>query len=192
MVSFNSKVLLPLLVLIAIASFIFYWRVGVEKVPGDYLVKKGNYRLEDGQPAEALKEFSLALEKNPDHIEAHLGLAITLMQLGKDNEALEEFDKTIAMDPKNAVAFADKGILLDRIGRYQEALENYKKALSLDSELLEGPGFLWRFLRNISEKPPNVLARAQYLESELSKPEKERLLKVPEIDEKQRMYKVEN
>ena len=57
---------------IRIIGLILYWRVGVEKNPGDYNVRKGNYRLEDGQYKEAVKEFSEALGKNPEHAMARV------------------------------------------------------------------------------------------------------------------------
>ena len=69
---------------------------------------------------------------------------------------------------------------------------DYRKAIELDPDILEGPGFLWRFMRNVDEKPPTIESRADYLEAELAKPEAERLLKVPEKDEKQRMYKIDD
>jgi hypothetical protein len=47
-------------------------------------------------------------------------------------------------------------------------------------------------MRNIDEKPPTIKDRADYLEAELAKPEAERLLKIPEVDEKQRMYKIDD
>ncbi len=183
--------LFALLILVGVASLIYYWRVGSETNPGDFQVKKGNYRLEDGQYDEAIKEFSLALEKNPEHVYAHLGLAITYMQMERYDEAEVKFNKTIEMAPELAAAYADRGILYDRTEQYQLALSDYKKALTLDSEILEGPGFLWRFMRNIDKKPPAIAARAVYLEAELQKPPDERLLNVPEKDQEQRMYKVE-
>jgi tetratricopeptide (TPR) repeat protein len=187
----HKKALTALLVLVGVAALIFYWRVGSESNPGDYQVKKGNYRLEDGQYEEAVKEFSLALEKNPDHIYAHLGLAITYMQMERYEEAEAEFNTTIELAPKMAVAYADRGILYDRAEQYQLALSDYKKALALDSEILEGPGWLWRFMRNVDKKPPGIADRAAYLETELQKPPAERLLNLPEKDQEQRMYKVE-
>ena len=187
----QKKALIGLVVLVGIMVLVLYWRTGTEENPGDYQVKKANYRLEDGQMEEAVKEFSEALEKNPDHIGAHLGLAIAYMQMNRTDEALAKFDRTIELAPDMAAAYADRGILYDRIGRYPEALADYKKALSLDAEILDGPGWLWRFMRNIDEKPPAVADRARYLEEELRKPPEERVLKVPELDETQRMHKVD-
>lgn len=187
----QKKALLSLLVLIGVAALIVYWRTGSEENPGDYNVTKGNYRLEDGQFTEAAKEFSLALNENPDHVFARLGLAISYMQLNRTGDALSEFNRTIEISPKLAAAYADRGILYDRMGKYDLALADYRKAMELEPEILEGPGWLWRFLRNIDEKPPGIAERAAYLEAELKKPAAERLLRLPEKDQEQRMYKVE-
>jgi tetratricopeptide (TPR) repeat protein len=177
---------------LAIIGLVFYWRTGVEDNPGDYNVKKGNYRLEDGQTDEAIKEFSEALQKNSEHAMAHLGLALTYMQMGDYDAAMKGFNTVIQLNPEIAAAYADRGILYDHLGQHEKALADYKKALEMDPKILEGPGWLWRFMRNIDEKPPTIKDRADYLEAELAKPEAERLLKVPEIDKKQRMYKIDD
>jgi hypothetical protein len=44
-------------------------------------------------------------------------------------------------------------------------------------------------LRNQLEAPPTVADRAAYLRAELAKPEGERVLLVPEVDQQQRPYK---
>jgi len=178
-----------LLLLVAIGIFVFYWRTGTEAVPGDYQVKTGNYRLEDGQYAEAMEEFNKALERNPKHTAAHLGLAITYMQMKQNDRSLHHFTRAIELDPNFAVAYADRGVLHDRMGNYALALKDYQTALALNPKLAEGPGWLWRFMRNIHEKQPTIADRAGYLDEELKKPPKDRVLLVPEIDEKQRMYK---
>jgi len=98
-------------------------------------------------------------------------------------------DAVSGLDGEFAQAYANRGILNDRAGRYEDALSDYKKALTLNPELAEGPGWLWRFLRNVPEAPPTIADRALYLQEELKKPEGDRLLRVPEIDEQQRMYK---
>ena len=179
-------------VFLVILGLAFYMRTRVEKNPGDYNVRTGNYRLEDGQYEEAVKEFSEALEENPDHAMARLGLALTYMQTGKDSEAMQEFNLLIEQNPELGAAYADRGILYDRLGEHRKALIDYKKAIELDEAILKGPGWLWRFMRNVEDKPPNVKERAAYLEAELAKPEEERLLKVPEVDEKQQMYKIDD
>ena len=191
-IKFDKKAVPYIIGLLIIVGLIFYWRIGAEKTPGDFNVRKGNYRLEDGRYDEAVKEFSEALQKNPDHAMARLGLAVTYMQMGSYNEAMQEFNLVIEHNPDLAPAYADRGILYDQMGEHEKALADYRKAIELDEEILEGPGWLWRFMRNIDEKPPTIKERAAYLEAELAKPEDERLLRVPEVDEKQRMYKIDD
>lgn len=190
--SFRSSKLsgiIVLLILVALGGVFYYWRTHVETVPGEYEVRKGNYRLEDGMYDDALREFALALERNPNLVGAHHGVAVTYLQTGRLEEALEEFTTAVTLDPSFAVGFADRGIAYDRMGRYEEALGDYRKALEIDAEVVEGPGWLWRFLRNVQEKPPTIKERADYLEAELKKPEGERLLAVPGMDDEQLMYK---
>ena len=175
----------------AAMAYFIYGRVMVEDEPGDYHVKTGHYRLEDRFYDDATAEFELALERNPRHAGAHLGLALVHLQTGRLEDAVAKLDETLEIDPGLAAAFANRGIAHDRLGHHEQALADYRAALELDPRLAEGPGWLWRFLRNIDEKPPTLADRADYLEAELAKPPGERLLSVPEEDAKQRMYKVE-
>ena len=184
------KALAVLGLFVTLGAVFVYGRVFREEMPGDYQVRTGNYRLEDGLFEDATEQFEAALVKNPNHPGAHFGLAVTLLQAGRLEEAVAKFDDALAVDPSMAAAFANRGIAWDRLGEYERALADYRRALELDAELIKGPGWLWRFLRNVDEKPPTVKDRADYLEAELAKPAEERLLRLPEEDDKQRMYKV--
>ncbi len=185
----TTKARIALTVFVFVVAIVLYWRLGPEDVPGDRFVKTGNYRLEDKRYADAEQEFKKALDKNKDHVYAHLGLGITYMQQKRFDDALGALNRAIELDPNNAVVWADRGILYDKTGQHEKALIDYKKALSIDDKAVEGPSFLWRFMRNISKKQPQVRDRAIYLQKELAKPESERLLKVEEEDKKQRMHK---
>ena len=184
----NRAGLFVLLLFAAVVAFVLYWRTAVEDTPGDYHVKTGNYRLQDGQYDRAIAEFDLALEVNADHPLAYLGIALALMHQNRHEASLEAFGHALALDDSLAVAYADRGILHDRMGRHDLALQDYRRALALDPKLADGPGWLWRFLRNIPERPPTIADRAAYLEAELRKPPEDRLLRRPEIDAQQRMH----
>ncbi|MDH3744986.1 MAG: tetratricopeptide repeat protein [Acidobacteriota bacterium] len=187
----DNRLGLALIGLLLVVGVVFvYGRVFNEDTPGDYKARKGNYRLEDGQYEEAIAEFEGALDKNPDHVGAHLGLALTRIQTGELDVALAELETTLRLDPRLAVAYANRGIVLDKLGKPVEAVADYQRALELDPKLAKGPGWLWRFLRNVDEKPPTIRDRVEYLEAELAKPADQQLLQLPEEDEKQRMYKV--
>ncbi|WP_428603779.1 tetratricopeptide repeat protein [Sedimenticola sp.] len=89
------------------------------------------------------------------------------------------------------VALANRGILKDRLGDYRGALADYRAGLELEPELAEGPGWLTRFLRNQSQRPPTVADRARYLAEQLAKPEAERVMRNPELDNRQRAYRLD-
>ena len=184
----NRAGLFVLLLFAAVVAFVLHWRTAVEDTPGDYHVKTGNYRLQDGQYDRAIAEFDLALEANPGHPLAYLGIALALMHQNRHEASLEAFGHALALDDSLAVAYADRGILHDRMGQHDLALRDYRRALALDPKLADGPGWLWRFLRNIPERPPTIADRAAYLEAELRKPPEARLLRRPEIDAQQRMH----
>ena len=186
----KTQGIIYILILTGIFAFVYYWRVGSVDKTGEYNVRVGNYRLADGVYDQALVEFRKALEFNPENVNAHFGMAIAHMMEYDEATAFEWFEKTMALAPDFAPAYANRGIYLDKLGRYEEALEDYKRALTLDPDVAKGPGKLWRFMRNIKEKPSNIYDRAVYIQEQLKLPPEKRLLKVQEDDDKQRMYKM--
>ena len=160
-----------------------------EQVPGEKAYEAGNRYFEDGDYQQAYNHYASALKEDPELLPAMRGQARSLMQMGQNYEALEIFNEVIYMELDFAPSYANRGILHDRMGHYRKAIADYEKSLELDAEMLEGPNWLIRFLRLQPEKPPTVGDRAAYLRQELAKPESERLLRVPEEDEKQRSYK---
>ena len=187
----NWTALVVLAIGLAAGAFFVYGRVAGDSAPGDFEVRTGHYRLEDGLHEEAIEQFEKALTEAPEHTGALLGLATTYLQMGRLEEAIAQFDRVLAVDPEMAVAYADRGIAWDRLGEHEQALADYRTALELDERLAKGPGWLWRFLRNVQEKPPTIEDRADYIEAELAKPPGERLLQLPEQDDQQRMYKLD-
>ncbi len=161
----------------------------VEKTPGNAAYQQGNTLFEDGDYENALRQYEKALEKQPETPRYVRAKARTLMQLGRHDEALAWFDRAVLMQPYFGGAYANRGILYDRLGRYDLAIADYEKALQLDEKVAEGPHWLTRFLRNQPAEPPTIKKRAEYLKQELEKPADQRLLRVPELDAKQRSYK---
>jgi tetratricopeptide (TPR) repeat protein len=144
--------------------------------------------FEDRAYERALAEYRKRAEIEPGNPYALRGIALSLMQLGRDDEALAAFAQAIAAEPGFAGAYANRGILHDRLGLYEHAIADYERALALDPEVAEGPHWLTRFLRNQAERPPTIADRLGYLEAELAKPPEARELRMPELDAEQRPY----
>jgi tetratricopeptide (TPR) repeat protein len=201
----NPRVLRRFIVLAAAATFAMFtlWAVVrevVEAPPGDYEVRQGDILLGDGKFEDAIGRFEAALAISPAHRGAMMGRAIALLQGGREGEAEAAFSDLIAFlstglspdDPTGtavlAGAFANRGILRDRSGRYAEALLDYRQALSIDAGAVEGPGLFHRILYG-NATPSTIAKRADYLERQLALPEDQRLLRVPDLDARQRMHK---
>lgn len=161
----------------------------LERTPGNTAYQEGDIFFEDGEYDRALEKYDEALAEKPDAPHYVRAKARTLMQLERNEEALQWFDLAVELQPFFGGTYANRGILHDRMGEYRKAIADYEKAVELDESVAEGPHWLIRFLRNQPERPPTVVDRLAYLKQELAKPEGERVLRVPELDEKQRTYK---
>jgi tetratricopeptide (TPR) repeat protein len=187
-----NRNLITAIIGLSVLVFIGYAFIQVttkESVPGENQYRLANKYLVDGDMENAIKVFNEVILLNPEYSPTYLGKAITLMQMGELDGAMEEFNRAIEIDGNFAEAYANRGILNDRTGRFNEAVSDYRKAVELKPELTDGPGLVWRFLHLADKRPPTLIDRADYIEAELKKPESERLLRVPEIDSQQRMYK---
>lgn len=168
--------------------------------PGDFETRMGDQRLQDGLYDQALQHFEQALEAAPDHRGALMGRALVFIQTERYDEALAQLDHLIVFLTDTledddatgrgalAAAYANRGIVHDRRADYEMALASYAQALRVDEDSVSGPGFLHKILYG-SEDVSTVRDRAEYLAEQLKLPAAQRLLRVPELDEKQRMHK---
>lgn len=201
----NPRVLrrFVILMVIGIVAFVAFqtgYDYFTSSAPGDYYVREGDIRLSDGKYEKALDSFNKALEDMPNHRGALMGRALVFIQSKQYQEAIAELDYLISFlekelkpdDPTGigvlAAAYSNRGVVYDRMGQYEKALNDYVAALNTDQETVEGPGVIHKILYG-SEKVSTVRERAQYIYEQLQLPEEERLLRIPEIDAKQRMYK---
>jgi len=201
----NPRVLRRFVILMAVLTFVSFSVWGVvytvaNRAPGDYYVRQGDILLGDKKYDEALASFDKALAEQPNHRGALMGRAIVLLQSGRPVQAEAEFTHLIGYlkrtlqpdDPTGrgvlAAAYANRGILHDRQGRYEKAFADYVEALKTDMEVLDGPNLFDKILYG-TPRPSTVQQRAIYLKQQLALPPDKRVLRVPELDARQRMYK---
>ena len=156
--------------------------------PGDLHVTSGNTQFKSRNYARALSDYKSALAERPDHPSAHIGLANTFSQLRRYDEAFAAINIAIERTPEFGGYFATRGIILDHMGRHREAMKDYQRALEVYPDAAKGMHWLDRFMMNVHETPPTVKERLDYLRAEFRKPQTERVLRIPEIDAKQRHY----
>ena len=87
---------------------------------------------------EAAKNFSLAIEENPNRSEYYIGYGMSLIGLEQYDKAIEQFDKVI-MDKKivmvlknNKKALRGKGIAYFSMQDYDKAIDQFDKALEIN------------------------------------------------------------
>jgi len=169
-------------------GYFFARSVTREDFPGENDYRLSNKHLEEKNYQAALESIDRAVSKSPGLPPLLLTRGIILMFLGLPEESRTSLDSAIALKSDFAEAYANRGILHDRAGRYKEALNDYRMALGLNPKLAEGPGRLWRFIRNVQDKQITIRDRAAYIENEMKKPAAERKLKYEPEDRKQRMH----
>jgi tetratricopeptide (TPR) repeat protein len=200
----NPKVLRRYVVLMFVAILVagavtLVYDSFTERPPGDYETERGDTHLGIGEYDKALEWFNQALQKSPDHRGAIMGRALVYVQTERYREAkaelgylIEYLERTLQPDDKTGVAalaaaYANRGIVKDRQGDYEAALADYIEALKIDQGAVSGPDLVHRILYEAN--PSTVRDRARYIYEQLQLPADERLLSVPDLDARQRMYK---
>ncbi|HJM44194.1 MAG TPA: tetratricopeptide repeat protein [Nitrospinota bacterium] len=201
----NPQVLRRFIKLLALLTVVMFsvWavtRAFLQEAPGDFHTRQGDIRIGEGKYEEAIESFNEALREMPNHRGALMGRALVYIRTNRPLEAAAELTHLIGFLEKNpdagdatgraalAAAYANRGIVFDRAGRHRKALADYIRALKTDEGAISGPGLIDKIIYG-TPKPATVRDRALYLKRQLALPEDERLLRVPEIDKKQRMYK---
>jgi len=121
----------------------------------------------DRRYGEAIDPLKIALDLQPDYIQAHIALADAYLKQGDAAEARAEYLRALDLQPNFAPAYDGLGRLLESTGKDDEAEAQYRKALEInlafaDSYTHLGDLYLRRgrlddaidlFLKAISVKP---------------------------------------
>lgn len=186
------------MIIVTVGTDVF--RQWAYRPPGDLETELGTLRLEDKLYDEAIAYYDKALEISPNHRGALMGRALVYIQTERYDKAIRELtsliaflEKTLTDDDKTgrgvlAGAYANRGIVHDRSGAYKKALDDYVQSLRVDADAVSGPGIVHKILYG-NEGVSSVRKRARYIYEQLQKPESERLMQVPEIDNLQRMHR---
>jgi TolB-like protein len=101
---------------------------------------------------EARKEFLLALELNPNFVNAHLYYAGMLNVLRENTEARKHMDNALKLNPFFGFLHSSSGKLYFNEGKFRESIDAYKKANELDPRNY----YYWYFLLNYIKLGENL------------------------------------
>lgn len=88
--------------------------------------------IQQGNPEQAEKHLTRALEINPDYPEALNDLGTILTDKGMYEEAITRFSRALTLNPNYAEAHNNLALVLTRVNRFPEAIQHYKSAISLN------------------------------------------------------------
>ena len=105
---------------------------------------KGNLLTLMERYEEAIENYNLALEIEPDNEEFWNNKGYAFFMIGLYDEAIESYDRAIQINPRYKAAWYNKGYTLHGIGRLEEAVKCYRMAVRYD----EYDEVLWNNLGN--------------------------------------------
>lgn len=95
--------------------------------------------------ADALREFSRAIELNPGYATARHWYALYLMAMSRREEAFTEIEQAREIDPLSLPIIAGVGWYFYLTRQYEQAIEECRRALEMDSNF-----YMAHFLRGLS------------------------------------------
>jgi tetratricopeptide (TPR) repeat protein len=98
----------------------------------DRAVLRGNALLGQRQPAEAVREFELAVAGQPSHALAWLNLGVAYYQVGRTNDTYNAWMRAYQLDKYNVLIPYNLGLMLELRGQLNAARDLYQQAAHLD------------------------------------------------------------
>ncbi len=92
---------------------------------------RANVYLAQKQLPAAVKDFTAALELNPDYAPGIYNRASAYSLMGRFDLGVKDYTRVIQLQPENAAAYYNRGNAYAGMNRYQSAVRDYKKALEL-------------------------------------------------------------
>jgi Tfp pilus assembly protein PilF len=91
----------------------------------------GSSLRKEGQLEQAVEQFKMALQFEPNYAGAHMGLAVALVGQAKFDPAVPHMEKALQLQPNNAEFHLIYANLLQRIGRNDEAASHFEAGVRL-------------------------------------------------------------
>lgn len=103
----------------------------------DRAVLRGNALLAQRRPADAAREFELAVAEQPAHALAWLNLGVAYYQVGRTNDTYAAWMRAYKLDKYNVMVPYNLGLMLELRGQLNAARDLYQQAYHLDPNNVE-------------------------------------------------------
>jgi tetratricopeptide (TPR) repeat protein len=94
----------------------------------------GNARFQKGGVGDAIAQYRVALEINPDYADAYNNLGNALFQKGNVDEAIVHYQRSLEINPDNAEAHNNLGLARFQKGGVNDAIAQYRMALQINPD----------------------------------------------------------
>jgi tetratricopeptide (TPR) repeat protein len=100
------------------------------KTAEEYLNSGSNY-YEQGNWAQAISDFTKAIEINSNYAEAYCLRGDSYDKQGNSTQAVSDFNKAIEINPNFAYAYGSRGLTYNKQGNSTQAVSDFNKAIEI-------------------------------------------------------------
>ncbi len=91
---------------------------------------RGNYKLTENRPAEAIEDYTEAIAQRPNYLEAYSNRAAVYFQLGDVKAAIRDYDNAVKISPGHAISYYNRASGKASLGEFEDALRDYNEYLT--------------------------------------------------------------
>lgn len=96
--------------------------------------EKGTEKFYSKDYKGAIKDYSRAIEINPNYIAAYTNRGISKAESGDYKGAIMDYNKVISLDPDDAFVYCYRGVVRAKLGDMEGAVADFDKSIAIDSE----------------------------------------------------------
>lgn len=111
--------------------------------------QRGNALASLGRPAEAIEAYQKALELEPSHYDAHMGIGLAAKELRRFDEAIAAFETASRLRPEMPSPVINLGGIHMLRHDYASAVAAYERAVTIDSSYAPSHNALGMALANL-------------------------------------------
>jgi tetratricopeptide (TPR) repeat protein len=104
-----------------------------ELTPSEYK-NRGSLAYERGDYKDAITDYDIAIDKDPDYAEAYYLRGFARKSLKQREESIVDFDDAIRLNPNRAEAYYERGLAKGSLERYEEAVVDSDEAIRLNPD----------------------------------------------------------
>lgn len=125
---------------------------------------KGSIATNKGEPDQAIVEYTEAIKKNPDLVDAYNNRGCVYIRKRDYDKAISDFNEAIELNPDCARTYYNRALAYIGTADYDQALSDYSRAVSLGHK--SDPDFL-NMIKKVSEQRKSAGSKTEFNKNEI-------------------------